>query len=67
MLQEGATDIEYEVFVLEGGFADFQQLFRVSESSNTSVLCCSMLRVFSMILNWSKIGTSGHGIRFRRP
>ena len=29
LLQEGATDIEYEVFVLEGGFSDFQQLFRV--------------------------------------
>lgn len=29
-MQEGATDIEYEVFVLEGGFADFQQLFRVN-------------------------------------
>ena len=30
MLQEGGADIEYEVFVLKGGFADFQQLFRVS-------------------------------------
>jgi len=30
LLQEGATDIEYEVFVLKGGFSDFQKLFRVS-------------------------------------
>lgn len=30
LLQEGATDVEYEVFVLKGGFADFQRLFRVS-------------------------------------
>ena len=30
VLEEGAADIEYEVFVLKGGFADFQQLFRVS-------------------------------------
>jgi hypothetical protein len=30
LLQEGAADVEYEVFVLKGGFADFQQLFRVS-------------------------------------
>ncbi|KAF9643280.1 Rhodanese-like protein [Thelephora ganbajun] len=28
LLQEGVTDIEYEVFVLKGGFSDFQQLFR---------------------------------------
>ena len=34
LLQEGAPDIEYEVFVLKGGFADFQQLFRVSEFVN---------------------------------
>ena len=30
LLQEGGTDIDYEVFVLKGGFVDFQQLFRVS-------------------------------------
>ena len=30
VLQDGATDTHYEVFVLEGGFSDFQQLFRVS-------------------------------------
>lgn len=30
LLQEGANDVEYEVVVLKGGFADFQQLFRVS-------------------------------------
>ena len=34
LLQEGAADIEYEVFVLKGGFADFQQLFRVSGFAN---------------------------------
>jgi len=30
LLQEGAVDNEYDVFILEGGFADFQKLFRVS-------------------------------------
>lgn len=32
LLQEGATDVEYEVYVLKGGFTDFQKLYRVSRN-----------------------------------
>jgi rhodanese-related sulfurtransferase len=34
LLQEGGTDINYEVYVLQGGFADFQRLFKVSKPTN---------------------------------
>ena len=35
MLQEGATDADYEVYILKGGFSEFQQLFRVSKLVNS--------------------------------
>ena len=66
LLQEGAADIEYEVFVLKGGFADFQRLFRVSGFVNLCHLLLT-LRFFRTTPNWSKTGTNERGIRFRRP
>ena len=57
LLQEGAADIGYEVFVLKGGFADFQQLFRVSGFVN---LCNWLLNAPflqhdpELVENWDK-------------
>jgi hypothetical protein len=57
LLQEGAADIDYEVFVLKGGFADFQQLFRVG-SLNTGVLLSLNVPTLQhdpeLVENWDK-------------
>lgn len=68
MLQEGGTDIDYEVYVLEGGFASFQKLFKVSGFIDCySVLfLASTVRSSRMTPNWSKTGTNEDGIGFHR-
>ena len=69
LLQEGATDVEYEVYVLKGGFTDFQKLYRVSRVPQPPAhfsLAISTLRSFSMIPSWLKTGTDEHGIRLHR-
>lgn len=58
LLQEGATDIEYEVFVLKGGFADFQQLFKVGGVTNHSALLLNapvLQHDPELVENWDKL------------
>jgi hypothetical protein len=44
-LHKGETDFEHEVYVLKGGFSEFQMFFRV-RTTNTPIV--STLRFFSM-------------------
>ena len=57
LLQEGATDVPYEVYVLEGGFSDFLKLFKVSGS--ISILGVALNASFpqhdpELVENWDK-------------